>query len=719
MSYFSPNVNTGGGNAGEKFIWSPVSDSIQSPLSDITSRSEQSRKRGTKNVHRPWRHSISHHHLAHASASPSTTTVRQFNPGKQRLRLFVAAGMSWLVTVFFCLVLGLCLWGFSQLLLMKVWQVKMFNALIVLASLWLGNNLAGSLKDYALMARWRFLAMKARPIREADLLMHCESLRKVLKLLWTARPSSGWGISTTQLGCIVWLSINLALSVLVALLGLTYNIDTSLYPELRYGLVSIADLSTIRDVWGAENPSFSAQLGAANSFGIQGQDYNFTDGPVPGQDGLHVWGSPYTPNIYANEDWTEMRYYFMDLNTENPNLSVLSKRYVAVHGNCTQYPIVSGGNGTNSRITYTDLRTNENVVLDAVRVGPGAVTYISALNSTCGPRCSEIFALQSGGDDIITEPSFFHCNATITPVQGLDYYTSAAANATAAKEYELPDNQARIMAGAIGWTGFNFTADDQYQYVRYTVDSWWSPNNPTNVSQMAGHIMEFAIEAVAALDNNGDRLYTQGWYPVPSQIVNVEWKWAATLLAVIPGLHLLAALLVVSWAGKAIIRDESCISVAKMWRPILGRLGDHGCLLTGDEICEQLGDIKVRYGVMDGLLRSDSRSRENDIAQGLRFENEIVGPHVRHVGMIEENDLAGDESAATGGIRRASIWQKTQVHFPEGLYDGEGYEAEHFENANDERRRSREGSSSTASDGRRAELRHRLRVRRLRRKERS
>jgi hypothetical protein len=141
--------------------------------------------------------------------------------------------------------------------------------------------------------------------------------------------------------------------------------------------------------------------------------------------------------------------------------------------------------------------------------------------------------------------------------------------------------------------------------------------------------------------------------------------------------------------------------------------------LTGDEICEQLGDIKVRYGVMNGLSRSGSRSRENDIAQGLRFENEIVGPHVRHVGMIEEIDLAGDGSAVNGGIRRASIWQKTQVHFPEGLYDGEGYEAEYFENADNERRRSREDLPLAASVGRRSELRQKLRVRRLRRKERS
>lgn len=226
--------------------------------------------------------------------------------------------------------------------------------------------------------------------------------------------------------------------------------------------------------------------------------------------------------------------------------------------------------------------------------------------------------------------------------------------------------------------------------------------------------MEFAIEAIAALDNNGDRIFTQGWYPVPSQIVSVEWKWALTLLGLIPGLHLLAMLLVVSWAGKAIIRDESCISVAKMWRPILAKLGEHGCLLTGEEICEHLGDLKVRYGVMDRHSRHQSGDgREDDVARGLRFENEIVETEVRHVGMIEEDGPEGN-----GGIRRASIWQKTKVSFPEGLYDGEGYDCRECEESDKDRRHCRKEQPVGYTAARRTEARRKLLLRRLRRKER-
>ena len=694
MSYFSNSV--GDPSQGEKFVWSPqFPEPVQSPLSplsEITTRSGRSKRKGV-NVSRPWRHSISHHILSSEHA-PTSSTVRQFRPGRQRKRLFVAAFIQWLVTLFFCVLLGLILWGFSQLQLMQVWQIKTFNALMVLGSLWLGNNLTGSLKEYAMMMRWRVLGLKFRPLHEADLLMHCESLRKVLKLLWIARPSSGWGVSPTQVGCILWLGINLMLAVLVALLGLTYNMETAQIPALMYGNVSIANLTLVRDVWADENPTFSAQLGAAQSFGIQGQDYNFTDDGVPGQAGqLPVFGSPYTPNIYAVNDWTEMRYYFMDLNTDNPNLSVLSRRYVAVNTNCTKFPLLSGGNGTNAHITYTDLRVNKNITIDVVRVGPGATTYISALNSTCGSRCTEVYALQSAGDPRIPSPSFYQCNTTISPVYGIE--PDYAVHPDHIAEYTLADEQARIFAGAIGWSGFNYSADDNYQYVRYAVDSWWSPSNPTNISQLAGHISEFAIEGVAAMDNNGDRIITQGWYPVPSQIVSVDWKWAAILLAVIPALHFGAMVVVIVWAGQAIIRDESCISIAKLWGPVVGRLGNHGCLLTGEEMCEQLGNIKVKYGVSKSLSADaagagaahtrgnhlQEEQREADVMAGLRFENQIVGPQVRHVGMIEEEETGvvqwqtGDGDGVVkgrGGGRRGSVWQRTQVEFPEGLYDGEG-----------------------------------------------
>jgi hypothetical protein len=628
------------------------SDTLTSPLSALSSSNTitTTHKRRRAHVHSPWRHSVSHHLLTSATP-PTSSTVREFRPERQRNRLLFAAFIQWLGTALFCGMLGLFLWGFSQLPLMKVWQVKTFNALMVLASMWLGTILTSSLREYAKMMRWRILASKYRSLREVDLIMQSESLRTSMKLLWTARPERGYGLSKTQLGCLAWVGVNLALAVLVALLGLTYNLETANYPDLEFGLVSVANLSLVRDVWGAETRSLSAELGAANGFGIQGQDYNFTEGLPPNVHGPTPWGNPMTPVIYAPSDWSTMRYYFMDLNIENPNLSIFTNKSVAVRGNCTEYEVVSGGDGIDTVVTFLG-DNNQSTTLDFVRVGPGAMTYVGVLNSTCGPRCSEIIALQSVDNETIFSPKVFKCHNTIGLVEGIEPYVQS--NQTA-ELYQLPDAQARVFAGSIGWTGFNYTAGDQYQYVRYPTDSWWSPNVPTNTSTIAGHIMEFAIEGIAAFDNNGPRMVVAGYYPIAAQVVSVAWTWAVTLLSVITGLHFVAFVAVVFWASETIIRDESYLSIAKLLHDVVCRLGHHGCLLTGQELAEALGDVKLRYGVKGGGLAD---TIEEEVQEGLRFENRIVSGRVRHVGMLRETEeLEGEGQTAT-------------KRFPPGLYDG-------------------------------------------------
>lgn len=50
-------------------------------------------------------------------------------------------------------------------------------------------------------------------------------------------------------------------------------------------------------------------------------------------------------------------------------------------------------------------------------------------------------------------------------------------------------------------------------------------------------------------------------------MVDIDWKWAATILSVIPGIQLLALLCIITWANKAIIKDTSVLSTARLLRP--------------------------------------------------------------------------------------------------------------------------------------------------------
>ncbi|KAL2398695.1 hypothetical protein ABEF93_003982 [Exophiala dermatitidis] len=655
---------------------SPASESLRSPLSwsnsiapPATSRSSLLR---TKRLREPWRHSVSRQETETQTLS---NTVREFKPDRQRRRLFFQGVLQWLVTLVLCGLLAACLGTFGRLSWMTVGQVKAFNALIVLLSVFLGNNLSSSLREYALMLRWRILAAKYRPLEEFDLVMHCDSLRKVMKLFWVARtrrtpitttssqgrgrPVSLFGpsvfrLNKTQWLCVLWLGVNILLQVLVALLGLTYNLNTADVPIQKFGTISVANLTLIRDIWGSDNPTFDAQLGSANSYGIQGQDYSFVTGSPPGQGKTPRYGTPGTPTIYTNGDWSVMTYVFQDLNIHNSDLSLISHRNITVQATCESLPVLQGGTGTGANstiITYLNTTTGQTETLDVVRVGPGAMTFVGVLESTCGPRCTQVLALQSANGGTIPRPSFYSCRNTISPVQGIERYifNNKSNQTVSAATFQMPDEQARIIAGAIGWTGFNYTPGDSYQYARYAPESWWSPDSPADTGTIARRIMEFSIEAVAAMDYNGPRTNVSGWSPVPAQEVDVQWRWSATILAIIPAVQLIALVCVIAWGNAAIIRDDSCLSTARLLRPVVDNLANRGCLLTGHEIAEQLAHLNVRYG-----WRDPRELQANGTASGFTFRNEIDSSKpVRHVDIIDETEGWG-----------------SQGPFPPGLYDG-------------------------------------------------
>ncbi|KAI1622412.1 hypothetical protein EDD37DRAFT_634950 [Exophiala viscosa] len=584
----------------------------------------------------PWRHSVSKHH----SDVPSQT-VREYKPDRQRRRLFWKTMFHWSITTILCALLAGCLIGFARLPTMSVSRIKLFNALIVLLSLFLGNNLSSTLREFACMFRWRLLASKYRSLEEFDLLMQCDSLRKVLHLIRASRNMGrAWFlINRTQRLCVIWLFINICLQVLVALLGLTYNLNTSRYPGRQFGNVSVANLTDIRDIWSTPEPKFDAELSSANSFGIQGQDYNFVQGPPPGQTGPWLYGTPGTPTVYGNgADWDTYTYAFQDQNIRNNQLTFVSRRTITINGTCTSHTVLAGGNGTAEFVTYLDdqgIRTT----LDVPPVGPGAVTYIGVLNSTCGPRCSQVMALQSADGDAIPQPRFFTCTNTLSQVQGYEQYLYPG---WTAETFQMADEQAMIMAGAIGWTGFNYSDGDLYQYVRYTSESYWSPDATASAYDIAQRVMEFSIEAVAALDYNGLRTNVTGWYPITAQTVNVAWVWAGTILGVVPFVQLIASICVIIWSNTAIIRDESCLSTARLLRPVVDKLGGKGCLLSGDEISEVFPDMRVKYGW---------REPDPDYV----FRNEIDTRVVRHVDVLEEQEGLGKQGV-----------------MPAGFYDGEG-----------------------------------------------
>lgn len=173
----------------------------------------------------PWEHEVFEKDELNIGESQ---TVRDFDHHRQRRRLFINAFFQWAVTAATCLALVGVLYSYSHRQTLAQTDKHAFNALVTGLSILLGLNLASSLSGYAQMMRWRLLAAKYRNLQDFELIMNCDSQMKVVRLLWAGRTRGRWWIpNRTQILCFTWLSINTALQVFTALLGLTYSVDTS------------------------------------------------------------------------------------------------------------------------------------------------------------------------------------------------------------------------------------------------------------------------------------------------------------------------------------------------------------------------------------------------------------------------------------------------------------------------------------------------------------
>lgn len=383
---------------------------------------------------------------------------------------------------------------------------------------------------------------------------------------------------------------------------------------------------------GYTQTDFLDQAGTANLFGVEATSNNpYVDIPAADQ----TYGGYYTTSA-RDVYW----YRFIDQSPYDSSETVVSSRTVASTATCISYDILSGGYGNEDPyVIYHDPQTGRNVSQYVYPTAPGCATWLADSETTCGPRCTKVDVLLTA-DNITGSspvPRYFSCNNTVGDVTGLDGYWPNAA-------YRVADEQARLWAGAIGFSGFS-DGDGPIEYVRYDYASDWSPTSDNDNATMAELLMSFTAGAFSAYDTNGPRVNATGYYPTQAQVVDVDWKWSIALLAGIPGIQFLVLLAVLIWANKVIIKDTSHLATARLLRPVVEKLGDKGCLLTGDEIAETLGNYRLKYGVRDPPQNSMAYSG-------------LGGDFVRHVDVIEETEGLGraDARMANGLYDGTSTW---------------------------------------------------------------
>lgn len=270
------------------------------------------------------------------------------------------------------------------------------------------------------------------------------------------------------------------------------------------------------------------------------------------------------------------------------------------------------------------------------------MTYIyrnsTLTDASCGERCAIIYGWQAQYSN--TPPRFYECTNTVSQVYVPPDQISASS------VLQISAINARRVAVAIA--GGTYFPDTEYCVYAGGSQSPWLPTTPTSYStrdgmdsSVATTISQFSMTAVAASDQDNKvetpqeiiakRVFVTGRRPYFPPQLTVSWIYAGAILVGIPLLQAISLVVVIALADTAVVKDDSHFSTAKLLEPLVRQMGDHGCLLTGDEIVELLGGSKVRvtYGSQQRVA-------------------------VGHVGVFEEGSAGSVASS----------------RFQEGLYDG-------------------------------------------------
>lgn len=548
---------------------------------------------------------------------------------RTRDKLLKTSLLQWLVTFAIAAAIVGALRGYQQIQTIDRGQKHVFNALITGLAICLGINLASSLRSYAELLRWRLLSCTWLSLEEFDLILSCSSQRKIFQLLLTTpRKRKFPFVSIIQFLCVTWIAVNVAAQILVAMLGLVYSLDSASQNIVSFGPTTIADLSVITDINSARSDDTGGQQASAHAYGLQGQDIAV----VPAADPFEA-SENRVQTIFTNSEYTSMIYRFTDYNPTNPTTYHSSQRTVTVTATCKYYSVY---NVTAAYYKETPLPGNIfqyydlNGDLQDLYVRDwsyGAVTYIADNDLHCGSRCTRVYVFQAAQQANtlnqlqIPNNAIFDCNNTVSKVE----------NATAdGQKYTLPSGDpARAIAGAAAWTGYvTPLAGGYYEHLEYQLfsnDSYWSPAVQLTTSgrfSAERFISQYSIAALAAMDRNGPNVtIADGMQPQQALKVTVEWGNAAILLAAIIALQLVFLLLVVFWANKAVIKDDSFLAIAKLLAPTVMTLGEHGSVLRGDEIAHAVdhqkgGTYKIFYGARE--TREDEESGSGSSRMGRR-----------------------------------------------------------------------------------------------------
>ncbi|KAF2648681.1 hypothetical protein K491DRAFT_238674 [Lophiostoma macrostomum CBS 122681] len=553
------------------------------------------------------------------SIAPSLSSIKSYNHRDSRKFLLWTGFNRLCVTLLLCLILALTLRayeGFDEKhpRILGKGETKTFNALVLGLSLALGLNLASSLKHYGLILRWTILTRRYVTLQVFDLILGCENLTNVLKLMIVSIPGIervafdkvpllkdiAWlkarrdGSRYTWVICLLWILINIGAQTLVATLSIFWPVNPSeIMPLLVRGDISVSDLRA----WqvDASNHSTAPQLSVANAYGIAGSQYP-TYSDQSAIDELYMQGSN---AVLRGDDYYQ--YTFLNRNPDSMHSDyIASSRGVRSSAACTQFTF---GEGSGDRLNGSVYASSDGghswdyyPILHSIK---GQITWTAIVDETCGDRCTTLYVYQRADNYTIVHNSMFLCNSTVSDITGKDDEFTGLKDEKKASIYSA-DKFAQIAAGAIGWSGYYEDGFYDRQSKAYLSGLPFTPYEILNTTGVQDIISRFTIGAIAAFDDHGPRiiLKDQQGSPLQGQQLQVDWLRVLIILMWICLLQSLALVVLLACANKSIMRDESFFSLAMLLSPIVNRIGrESGMNLSGEEIYNhpKLWNQKIKY----------------------------------------------------------------------------------------------------------------------------
>lgn len=439
------------------------------------------------------------------------------------------------------------LWGYSKNEALPSRKKQELDMLIISISIVLSLTTASSLKVDVRRLRWWLLSLHWYTPREADLILQSDKLWCLVLLGWRARHR------TIQLFVFVFLVLNMASQVFVALLGLAYNVSPAdKFTLTEPGLVLIPDMSDFGiikelgmpeyDEYGQDSQALDARRYIANRYGTG--NYNH------GQSPLETMARPGTifqtndPVIYSTGEASYTYAFYEEEPSETSRgLKAATNRSVSVHANCDARPVIQGRDGFNENITVRYENGSNRVwqlpVLQG-RIRPCSSATPRRSRAITGPLSKHsAHREQSPGVTLATSPSalwgvdLMRCAAPAIALQGYGASSSIYTNNT-----------------------------KRYQFQSHPAQTFYGLSSGGVASAVASKVAQVAITSIAVQAQTSSGILRAGMVPVTGISLEVKpWGFVYLILGLIVGVQLFVAIVSVFVANRVQVRSHNHVSL--------------------------------------------------------------------------------------------------------------------------------------------------------------